>query len=143
MNREIKFRAWDTVDHSMTSHPGVEIAGSYTLPSFLAYLEERYVLMQFTSLKDKNGKDVFEGDIVRFKWNPIFNEPSVMDEFQYERPVSYYDKWGCFVMTIFSTKGENQRVAVGSPTEAGGTIEVIGNIYQNPELLATPPHHEN
>lgn len=150
MGREIKFRAWNGMEMeydvvvglfgAFYVNPGAKGDGldpndAASLTPFNTLYSKQTPIMQFTGLKDKNGKEIYEGDIVRFLWNPVFNEPSAMPEFEYTRPVSYYEKWGCFVMTIFSTKGENQHVAVGSPTEAGGEIEVVGNIYENPELL--------
>ena len=85
-------------------------------------------VMQYTGLHDKNGAEIYEGDIVRFKWNPIFNDPSEL--FEWELPVEYDAVWGCFVMRIRSKTDDEVKVAVGSPVEAGQNIEVIGNLYE-------------
>lgn len=157
MQREIKFRAWDTRKQMFTGWPialTIKPRTVYQKQSdgtlqILPYIltkdaknnqwvgeaTSRYVLMQFTGLHDKNGKEIYEGDRVRFRWNPILGLPSDSQQWEYTLPVSYYAKWGCFVMLIPSIKGDNCPVAAGSPAEAGQPIEVIGNIYENPELL--------
>jgi uncharacterized phage protein (TIGR01671 family) len=104
------------------------------------------IKMQFTGLTDKNGKEIYEGDVCRFAWNPILNEPSEI--FETELPVTYYKGWGCFVFHWQSNKMKKAQrelfmdygrqevyVAIGSPIMYGEGVEVIGNIYRNPELL--------
>ena len=111
-------------------------------------------LMQFTGLKDKNGKEIYEGDIVEtqpwFYWekrrigNVVF-KTDIDDDIE-----CYYDATGWFVEwhsisdelidrephTLF-LQSEGEKVA-GRMYEKN--IEVIGNIYENPELLK---QHEN
>ena len=72
-------------------------------------------LMQYTGLKDKNGKEIYEGDIIKYTQH-YFNTPMI----KYKTKIVEwkYDKWGVY------------------ETNAGESdIEVIGNIYENPELL--------
>ena len=74
MNREIKFRAFD--DGKMLSMP---INSNYGISRFFGILREDAVIMQFTGLKDKNGKEIYEGDKVQhdawdYPFEVIFNE---------------------------------------------------------------------
>jgi hypothetical protein len=63
--------------------------------------------LEFTGLYDKAGREIYEGDIVRFRWNPFFNEPSEI--FKFEMPVEYDNVWGCFVMRLKSKDGEESK----------------------------------
>ena len=102
--REIKLRAWDEDDFVGFNY--------YTLEPF----KEIYVIGKdiqlWTGLKDKNGKEIYEGDIV--------NDGSFPYEvwWEGEKPGFYLRNWHCSGMEL------NQPY-----------IEVIGNIYEHPEWL--------
>jgi hypothetical protein len=134
MNIEIAFRAWDKqtgemfevhelyfVDNSNTFGKGILDEHNDFHPM------DEIELMQFTGLLDKNGKKIFEGDIVRrMKEKP--------DKFHFEiydpNPLIseiFYDKACFFVRGI-----ADMNFYIGAVHEK---IEVIGNIYENPELL--------
>lgn len=104
---------------------------------------------QFTGLLDRKGNKIFEGDLCRFKWNPILNEPS--DLFTFELPVVYYKIWGCWCFHLKTNKMnepqkglftdysiEEKYVAIGSPIEYAENpsdgVEILGNIHEKSKL---------
>ena len=84
--------------------------------------------MQSTGLKDKNGKEIFEGDIVKRYRSPFFKAEW---EYQIETVVK---REACLVLG--KKFGKNfATISFGLPFTKNDLLEVIGNIYENPELL--------
>lgn len=118
MKREIKFRAWNKKDKVMVDVAAMNF-GPSGLWSLIEYaydaelqLADNYELMQYTGLHDKNGREVYEGDIVK-------NEYGKVMEVQYDPRSAAFGVGDYYFGTIGS----------------GKTLEVIGNIFDNPELL--------
>jgi len=124
--REIKFRAWN----GERMMPWGFIEDSFVEPSS----GNDYNLfttphMQFTGIKDKNGKEIYEGDIIRSFNGRIWIVKHGYWEYQELRQVTEQYGWYLGGDGYF---GEN--TVPMTPSE--GTLnEVIGNIYENPELL--------
>ena len=130
MNREIKFRAWDdnakafVSDWVMYPNGGCEYPqGGWDLGGYKE--GDNFKLMQHTGLKDKNGKDIYEGDIV-----------SSTSEFMghyatHIKKIVWASKGG------FHPEGTHVDNLAEFITDTGGKnkSEVIGNIYENPDLL--------
>lgn len=93
------------------------------------YLEnEDATIMQSTGLHDKNGKEIFEGDIVKRYRNPFFKAEW---EYQIETVVK---REACLMLG--KKFGKNfATMSFGSPFTKGDLLEVIGNVHENPELL--------
>ncbi len=118
--REIKFRAWDASESKMLYHDVNYMTSSDLLRSY------DDTIMQYTCLKDKNGKDIYEGDIVQVDNHiPEDGEDESFD-------VITQCKWdkGMFVLKD-KAFGHWTRQLRHSPER----LKVIGNIYENPELL--------
>lgn len=118
MSREIKFRAWNPYrERMLPSSPLYEIVAGGIFPS-QCYDH----LMQYTGLKDKNDVEIYEGDIV------LIDNADTNDHGQYVSLPSkvFYDA-GCF--NVFPDYDEELLLSVADK------CTVIGNIYENPELL--------
>lgn len=113
MKREIKFRAWDKALKEIL--PNVQNHINDKEWAFGSMLKnDRWVLMQFTGLHDKNGREIYEGDILE--------SDSFVDTFSWTDGGYTFDR---------DTKDEVMTVHY--------PYEVIGNIYSNPELLTPLP----
>jgi uncharacterized phage protein (TIGR01671 family) len=123
MSREIKFRVWDK-DNNKMLHYDNDIVPCLTLNGVLqdcskevsSNVSYKYELMQFTGLLDKNGKEIYEGDIVK----SIEERGDELGDYTEElKQEVFFD--GCAFYPVCTAPSENW--------------EVIGNIYQNKTLL--------
>lgn len=116
--REIKFRYWYRNQNEM----------AYNIKMIFPMNSDHPVVMQYTGLKDKNGKEIYEGDILGYP-NPLVKD--VVKFGLYDNKMSY----DCHV------EGNGfylERIGEGKVIQeflVSGHTEIIGNIYENPELL--------
>lgn len=110
MKREIKFRAWNS-ENMFYSHNNSKNEAVIQLSWFFDRLRDGELLMQFTGLKDKNGVDIYEGDVMG---------------------------WECYEGTKHQVRwvveyNLNQGFKTWSSTKNDEIV--LGNIHENPELL--------
>lgn len=123
MNREIKFRAWDKYENKIRKVRGI----NFTNKDLWLKIEDNRImganffeveLMQYTGLKDKNGKEIYEGDIIKFTDNYNTDIPEKIGVVKFNN-ASFYITDGAY--SCYRWIDIN--------------IEIIGNIYENPDLL--------
>ena len=96
-----------------------------------AYQVDPETVGQYTGLKDRNGKEIYEGDIVRFTRKNVFNAKGlIIGVIEYHPDRLAYIVSNCIVR---QPDGEKEKWDYTFLSEDG--LEVIGNIYDNPELL--------
>ena len=131
-NREIKFRAWDKNQMWITP-----IDTNYGLSRFFGVITEQAKLMQYTGLKDKNGVEIYEGDVVKRPNDLWIGEESVgefKNTFVSDAFIEFVD--GKFMLNKLGDPSKNYYGVIQfSKNNKCEKLEVIGNIYQNPELL--------
>jgi hypothetical protein len=107
MNREIKFRVWDI---SQVEYIDLS-CGHHNVKLNTLISDSNFIFQQYTGIKDKNGREIYEGDYLK----------------DFEFPIIFRD--GCFFTGIAYDLTEVPLYELSIKE-----IEVIGNIFENPEL---------
>ena len=128
MSRTIKFRAWNEKKMKMTNCTTLKDMCLKASDS-LFHWDDEVPIMQFTGLKDSKGKEIYEGDIVsEYSLNETFRKYTV----QYDNDTARFE-------LVNKKMGWRHGVNIGGALyfliNDVSPLEVIGNIYENSELL--------
>lgn len=122
--REIKFRAWDESQQYMAYQGTPDLE---TIQSFMYHFGDK-ILMQFTGHKDCDNKEIFDGDILG-DWNDCDGKMVLSNE------VVYFDETlGCWMLDQSLHKDHSFASSLFENLN-DFAYKIIGNIYENPELL--------
>ena len=153
MQDRFKFRFWDKETQTMQKCPMVELRHRITLDEIFA--DDRVIFMQCTGLKDKNGKLIYEGDVVKdltYSYNvrylcvfaPIFGGLGLMSIQNWKDYNFCRENWEDYYSNSevrrldnrFKLANQGNKLKCFSMRELKmSDYEVIGNIYQDKELL--------
>ena len=143
---EIKFRAWDKLKKEMHPVTRLEFANKGVIGGQFGWygtgwVYDSFIIMQYTGLKDKNNKEIYEGDIISVP--SLYKEEILEDgsgpKDEYFQICKVVKQEGCF--GIITKKDELFNKGFYSFREIKKDIgvnmyeiEIIGNIFDNPEL---------
>ncbi len=155
MNDRFKFRVWDKIHNRFLcvdnqkriifdyENKDICVLENIKNSCWLHIPYDECVLMQYTGLKDKNGTLIYEGDIVEVQYiggqiplfkNEFSREPETerFEIFCHPEWLKFYAKNDNYRKTCEIHSLDLERIRINTDNK---TYEVIGNIYENPELL--------
>lgn len=140
--REIKFRVWD-IDHDcMTNDVGIDKIYLFSFKGDNITEQEGLVIMQYAGVKDKNGKEIYEGDIVKQEYATGVRSSDGYDDWEtftghHIGAVAITASAGVCLRNPSCYRAEDDETVQTNQYKrvAGYRCEIIGNIYTNPELL--------
>lgn len=147
--RDIKFRAWDKVHKKMIKPSGsygsmkhwrIEGAnngywGMFEGKRLCGNADDSGIMMQYTGRTDKNGVEIYEGDLIPYMFNAKklgvvkYGEYQNICDDEFSGHIGFYVEWQDKQLRSMNRKDLGYWIKVSS---------VVGNIYENPEQLSIP-----
>jgi uncharacterized phage protein (TIGR01671 family) len=143
MNRPIKFRVWNINEKKFCTKSfrgampifmlNLNFELGFIRDSFDGQSEDNYVFQQFTGLKDINNKDIYEGDIIKYNGNDdlIYKKPGIVSIGEYST-----HSYQCYHYGIRIKRIDMENFYFGLSKKDKDYL-IIGNIFENPDLLQT------
>ena len=130
--KEIKFRAWN--GNHMYYDDLTVVGPDMGFNALIAKTGKTFNLMQYTGLKDKSGKEIYEGDVVLFVEDVIVETIEGHNRTEPEGNIGSvnFKKGAYYIQTPGNT---NDFYSWGEQRFSWEELEIIGNIYENPELI--------
>jgi uncharacterized phage protein (TIGR01671 family) len=132
--REFKFRVWNTYAKEWIDPYWFCISGDghiYDRVEYATFEKEHHVIQQYVGIKDDHGKDIYEGDIIEVVWRKDHKEQFEIKYEELENCGDCYSDSG-FGFNFHMANMNKER---NGPDGILGSIKVVGNIFENPELL--------
>lgn len=141
--REIEFRAWCTFEEKMYEKFYIDDHMTYAfMHQLIENAQKRYKLMQYTTHTDANGIKIYEGDIIQFEFteNSCWGEPGIYTgHIRFDKGIfeiaHHRDPIRRFPDGTWTRLSEAEDMK--SFMRWADEVKVIGNIYENKDLLAT------
>lgn len=134
-----KFRAWDKEKKTMDIVDGITFDGDeiweISFPGDCWRDASNYELMQSTGLTDKNGKEVYENDVVNIHW--FYRGDGSECEAELNKVVIYHDSVDEFNAPYFFVMDKDEVVPLSAILMHEESIEVLGNVHEHPHLVNT------
>ena len=135
MNRLVKYRIWSLELETWISDCSVENICDIKNDINSCFDNKHLIFQLFIGLKDKNNKEIYEGDLINFTLRGMTHGPESEDIKDAE--VFWDEKNLCFCFGRYKTNDYIDYSFCFADRIDRNSIEVVGNIFENPELLKT------